>query len=467
MSITAASLVIGVAPRISRADFAAYLTSISSPAAAEAGAGWDALTTKQVDPLFSLGIFQHESGCATNPNSEVVQHDLRNPADDRTVNAVAGTIVSTDRGNFVQYATWTDGWADFAARITDPTYVYAKAGATTPATIIPILAPSSDGNDPTGYVTAVVAFMNAHQSQQGQPTQQGAAMPRIIISAGHENIGQITADKIGQSSADQLRAGTGALGEEAKWNGPWADALVAKLTALGVDAVRTDAIYHADVYGPDADLCLFGHCDGVDPARAQWCMAGPVLSGTETQAADNRASAFVAVWNQVYPGLVGIPNDGPITNDMTYYYGGWYRSNATPAVLIEHFILGEGGQWSTALTPEQGAAADAAAIAQFFGLKEARLEQAAPTTYTDPVTGYQIVYGMLARYQQLKAALDMIHPGEILLVVGRPVENEHADADGITRQKFEHVTMTFKKGQSPDRFDILEETINPYTPVTK
>ena len=90
-------------------------------------------------------------------------------------------------------------------------------------------------------------------------------------------------------------------------------------------------------------------------------------------------------------------------------------------------------------------------------------QQPTSNAYTDPVTGYVIRDGMLARYQQVKGALATINPDEVLLVIGRPVENEHADSDGFTRQKFEHCVLTWKSGQSPDRFDILEETINPYT----
>lgn len=82
--------------------------------------------------------------------------------------------------------------------------------------------------------------------------------------------------------------------------------------------------------------------------------------------------------------------------------------------------------------------------------------------WTDPATNCRVVGGMLARFKQVQAALASITPGEVLLVIGHPTGNERVDPDGVTRQNFEHVTLTWKAHQSPDRFDILEETINPY-----
>jgi hypothetical protein len=194
-------------------------------------------------------------------------------------------------------------------------------------------------------------------------------MPRIIISAGHEHIGSITSDPNGVINPAGLRGGTGANGE-VQWTTACADALTAMLAGAGVDAVRTDAIYHADVYGPDADLVVVLHYDGgAGTGRAQYCMAATVHSGPSTVEADSRADAFVADWYTVYCAQTGIAGDGPITTNMTQEYEGWYRSANTPMVLLEHCLGADaGGIRADRPTPEQGAAADFAALAKHFNL---------------------------------------------------------------------------------------------------
>ncbi|HEX3722547.1 MAG TPA: hypothetical protein VHV31_07135 [Nitrolancea sp.] len=301
-------------------------------------------------------------------------------------------------------------------------------------------------------------------------TRRSTTTARIIVSAGHENIQNITADKIGASSQAALRTGTGALGREAQWTGPWADALVAQLKMFGINAVRTDAIYHADVYSADADLVIVGHCDGTNIKRAQWCMAAPIISGGSTDAADAQAKAFTNIWYAVYPAATGIAANGPVTTDMTQEYEGWYRSPNTPAVLVEHFILGNGGVWSNDLTPAQGAEADASAITQWLGIEMAMLDigpASVLTSWTDPATSCRLIGGMLARWQQVEAKLG----NEIFLVVGHPVTNECDVLDGSgnptgeKEQKFEHQTWRWKSGQSPEHFDILAVIVNPFTPT--
>jgi hypothetical protein len=131
----------------------------------------------------------------------------------------------------------------------------------------------------------------------------------------------------------------------------------------GVDAVRTDAVYHADVYGADADLVVALHYDGVGgTGRAQYCMAATVHSGPSTEAADSRADAVVATWYDSYPAQLGFAGNGPITDGMTQYYGGWYRTADTPMLLIEHCIGADGGGIrADRPSPEAAARADFAA----------------------------------------------------------------------------------------------------------
>jgi hypothetical protein len=207
-------------------------------------------------------------------------------------------------------------------------------------------------------------------------------MPRIIVHAGHQNIGNITADKIGQASADTLRGGTGANGEMA-WNSATADALTALLAAAGVDAVRTDAIWHAAVYGPDADLIVAIHYDGIGgTGRVQYCMAATVHSGPSTAEADARADGVIADWYALYPAQMGIAGNGPITDGMTQYYGGWYRTANTPMLLIEHCIGADGGGIrADRPTSEAAAAADFAVLAKHFNLGPPAPPPPAPDTF--------------------------------------------------------------------------------------
>lgn len=149
--------VVGTAPRIGRDSFVRVLTEAGSPAAGEAGAGYDAVTSRTVDPSFALAVFAHESQygqlgiCA--------EYGTKNPGNVRTSRLGRGTVIDTPRGPFVRFDSWADGWADLAARLVDPAFAYAKAGAVTIEQIIPIWAPASDSNTPESYIAAVVRDM--------------------------------------------------------------------------------------------------------------------------------------------------------------------------------------------------------------------------------------------------------------------------------------------------------------------
>lgn len=156
--------VVGVAPRISPERFAQILRDAGSPAAEEARACWQAVVEEGVDPLFALAVFHHESQfgkvgiCA--------QYDTKNPGNVRSSSTGKGSVVQTERGTFVKFATWTDGFRDLARRLVDPRYPYAQKGAKTIAAIIPIWAPAADHNTPEAYVQAVVVFMQQHAEEQ-------------------------------------------------------------------------------------------------------------------------------------------------------------------------------------------------------------------------------------------------------------------------------------------------------------
>jgi hypothetical protein len=276
-------------------------------------------------------------------------------------------------------------------------------------------------------------------------------MVRIVVSAGHENIEQLTGAK-GVIDPEHLRHDTGANGELA-WNVAWANALVALLQAANIDAVRTDAIYHDDVYDQDADLVVVGHCDGTEhKSDPQHCMAATVTNGHPEDGipsadANNRADAFVATWQAIYPGRAGITQLGTITDNMTGHYAGKYRTANTPMVLIEHCVTGydptpgETGIRDDAPTAQAGAEADFAALAQFFRV----------------IDGISVGEGFWQIYNTVANSTDARHR-----IFGRLLAGEHdatlTKTDGttipVTAATFERLTLIWDRGISTPPWDV-------------
>jgi len=163
--------VVGVAPRISRERFQELLAQYGSPAAAEAGPSYDAIVAWGVDPLFLLAIFWCESRFGT--QGIVAKYDTKNPGNTRSSSTGVGIPVETEKGRFIRYPSWTEGFRDAAHRLVDPRYPYAQRGAVTVESIIPLWAPAQDGNDPVWYTGAVVRFMERHQEVETM------SLPRI------------------------------------------------------------------------------------------------------------------------------------------------------------------------------------------------------------------------------------------------------------------------------------------------
>lgn len=266
---------------------------------------------------------------------------------------------------------------------------------------------------------------------------------RILVAAGHEGIQNITADMIGQKSANTLRGSTGALGIEAEYNGPWADSLCALLRNVGVDAVRLGATY-SNEYEQDADLLIFGHCDGVDtPNHTQWCMASCVYSGNPTSQAIQTAENLVKVWYDIYPSSSGIVTNGPVTNDMQQYYGGWYRTENTPAVLIEHGILGSGNQRRYDFpNPQDAAQIDFEVISKVLGLEMP--EQDVPNAQTFDETGKTSAGGFYQFWRKYNG----------LRIFGFPI-TEELDENGLRVQYYERARFEWHPGIDPDNYDVL------------
>lgn len=162
--ITRDTLVTGTLPRISLERFARILAQAGSPAAPDAHACYQVVAALAVDPLFALAVFQHESTfgragiCAA--------YQTHSPGNTRSTRTGIGEIIATERGPFVRYPSWPEGFRDLAFRLVDPAYVYRQQHKRTIAQIIPAWAPISDGNAPESYIRAVEGFMRELEQPQ-------------------------------------------------------------------------------------------------------------------------------------------------------------------------------------------------------------------------------------------------------------------------------------------------------------
>ncbi|MEM4342808.1 MAG: N-acetylmuramoyl-L-alanine amidase [Candidatus Caldarchaeum sp.] len=167
--------VVGVPPSIDEATFVRLLREGNSPAAPEGKESYAAVAALGVDPLFALATFWHESRFGT--AGIVREYDLKNPGATRSSRTGVGSPVAVPgRGQFWRYPSWTEGFRDLAYRLVDPTFVYAKRGATTVEAIIPLWAPASDGNRPEAYIRAVYSFMGRRRQALWQSLVQELAL---------------------------------------------------------------------------------------------------------------------------------------------------------------------------------------------------------------------------------------------------------------------------------------------------
>lgn len=151
------TVVVGVKPRISRETFCRVLREAGSPAAGECEAGYDAVASQGVDPAFALAVFRHESNYGK--AGICAKYDTKNPGNTRTSRTGVGEVIQTERGRFVRYPSWAEGFRDLAFRLVDPSFVYAQRRLQTIAEVIPTWAPAADGNAPESYIGSVVRTM--------------------------------------------------------------------------------------------------------------------------------------------------------------------------------------------------------------------------------------------------------------------------------------------------------------------
>jgi hypothetical protein len=131
-------------PTVSAKFIDRVLVTYHSPAAGTGQALYDDGVKYGIDPVFALAFFMHESSFGTAGIARVT-HSLGN------IRCTPGYPRCYQ--GFRLYNTWQDGYVDWYRLIRD---LYVNQwGLTTVDQIIPVYAPSSDGNDVTGYIDAV------------------------------------------------------------------------------------------------------------------------------------------------------------------------------------------------------------------------------------------------------------------------------------------------------------------------
>jgi len=298
-------------PTCSYAAFAGHLAS-HSPAAVETPEIWAILETHGIDPAVALAFFHHESACGTKGRA-VQTHSWGNLRYHDQYARLPYRVGLLD--GFCAYATWTTAALHFADHLLGRDGTDNYHGLTTVAEVVPIWAPTADGNVPVAYIAAVEEFASSLGSHGGK------ALAKIAIVAGHLRCENMTAEGLcaGRDLA-RLRASTGSSGERA-YTGDGATRLADALKAAGVDARPIDATYDKDTYetwGPDGVIALHYHRDAA-VERAMFAAPTP----GEYQSATAQASS-VALRDRVaagYAAAVGIPvTQDLVTANMTDLY---------------------------------------------------------------------------------------------------------------------------------------------------
>lgn len=130
-------------PSVNAATIRQVLQSYNSPAAGSAETMYRLGIQYGIDPAFCLAFFIHESTAGTKGVARVT----------RSVGNIRTTPGYADYQGFRKYASWDEGIEDWYRLIRD-LYI-GEWNLTTVEQIVPVYAPSSDGNDVDGYVATV------------------------------------------------------------------------------------------------------------------------------------------------------------------------------------------------------------------------------------------------------------------------------------------------------------------------
>jgi hypothetical protein len=155
-------------PRISRDAFRKLLQERAAPgvvAERDPGAYWDVAAAGGVDPLFLLGMFNHESELGKK-GTAVLTHSFGNTREPNFGATPIGKVKGRT-GEFPEWRDWLDGCKSTVGRLIDPRWIYNERTQIQqifdwPADQEKVWAPAGDLNDPNGYLRAVLDFMNRY-----------------------------------------------------------------------------------------------------------------------------------------------------------------------------------------------------------------------------------------------------------------------------------------------------------------
>lgn len=151
-------------PSLSASFVNRVLARAQSPAADTGQSLYDLSVQYRLDDAFALAFFQHESGFGTTGMARVTRSlgNIRCSSGYQCING------------YRAYQSWQEGFADWYHLIEDG-YVQGHITiplvghvCTTVSQIVPVYAPSSDGNDVPAYIAAVEQAVAGWRQEEGQ-----------------------------------------------------------------------------------------------------------------------------------------------------------------------------------------------------------------------------------------------------------------------------------------------------------
>lgn len=147
VSIHVADYTLQGPPTITAAFIDQVLAQAGSPAAGNGQALYDLGVKYDIDPVYALAFFKHESKFGTTGEATVT----RSLGNERCISD--RPCIDQKRGGYALMVSWIDGFDHWYSLIAN---LYIKQwGRTTVETIVPKYAPNSDDNNEQAYIAAV------------------------------------------------------------------------------------------------------------------------------------------------------------------------------------------------------------------------------------------------------------------------------------------------------------------------
>jgi hypothetical protein len=146
-------------PTVSASLVCQVLEAYHSPAQSECGSLYDDGVAYQIDPVYALAFFLHESSFGT----------VGTASNTRSLGNIICTPGYACIKGFRAYASWSDGFLDWYKLLTDE---YIPRGLKTIDQIIPVYAPPSENND-SAYICGVKHAVSTWRAGQVMVTGSG------------------------------------------------------------------------------------------------------------------------------------------------------------------------------------------------------------------------------------------------------------------------------------------------------